>query len=55
MHSIYILYVKEVQENGRSAWPEVFKKCLTQKMRPKLTLEGQMLGKLKMRNILVGP
>lgn len=39
MHSIYILYVTEVQENGRSVWPEIFRKCLTQKMGPWLTLK----------------
>lgn len=39
MHSIYILYVTEVQENGRSVWPEIFRKCLTWKMGPRLTLK----------------
>lgn len=36
MHSIYILYVTEVQEN-RSGGPEVFRKCLTQKKGLELT------------------
>lgn len=38
MHSIYSLYVAEVQENGRSVWPEI-RKCLTQTMGPELTLK----------------
>lgn len=39
MQSIYTRYVTEVQENGRSVWPGVLRKCLTQKMRPELTLK----------------
>lgn len=41
MHSIYSLYVIEVQENGRSVWPEIRKCLLTQKMGPELTLKEE--------------
>lgn len=51
MHSIYILCVTEVQENGRSVWPEIFRKCLPWKMGSRLTLrEMAEFGKATHRN-----